>query len=228
MPEYRSKLFLAAAGLTVPSGALAQSADEAAAIAATIGYPVVLKAQAAELPHKTEAGGVVLSIADEPALRREWSQMTETLQAGRPGLVLDGVLVEPMAARGLEMIVGARRDPDWGPVLMVGLGGIWAEALKDVRLLPAEVAPDRIAAELGRLRGAALLDGFRGSPPVDRPALIDALMRLAALVRSHPEIEEIEINPLIVYPQGKGAVALDALIVVAPQPVTIQQQQSKG
>jgi acyl-CoA synthetase (NDP forming) len=226
VPEYRSKLFLAAAGLTVPFGALVQSADEAAAIAAAIGYPVVLKAQAAELPHKTEAGGVALGIADEPALRRAWSQMTETLQAARPGLVLDGVLVEPMAAGGLEMIIGARRDPDWGPVLMVGLGGIWAEALKDVRLLPAEAGPDRIAAELGRLRGAALLDGFRGSPPVDRPALIDALMRLAALVRSHPEIEEIEINPLIVYPQGKGTVALDALMVVAPEPVTTQRQQN--
>jgi len=121
------------------------------------------------------------------------------------------MLVEEMAPRGVELIVGARRDPQWGPVLMVGLGGIFTEALDDVRLMPANVSRDGIVAELDRLKGARLLRGFRGSEPVNIRAIADAVLCVAALMRSRPEISEIDINPLVAYPDR--VLALDALIV---------------
>jgi hypothetical protein len=140
--------------------------------------------------------------------------MTARVKAAQPALVLDGILVETMAPRGgIELIAGARRDPAWGEVLMVGLGGIWAEALGDVRLLPADADAARIAAELDRLKGARLLHGYRGDPPCDLPALIDALMRVGALMRAMPALSEIDVNPLVVYPSGQGVLALDALLV---------------
>ena len=128
--------------------------------------------------------------------------------------MLDGILVEAMAPRGgVELIAGARRDPAWGEVLMIGLGGIWTEALGDVRLLPADASAGRIEAELDRLKGARLLHGYRGSAPCDLPALVDALMRIGALIRAVPALTEIDVNPLVVYPAGQGVLALDALLV---------------
>jgi acetate---CoA ligase (ADP-forming) len=121
-----------------------------------------------------------------------------------------------MAAPGLEMVVGARRDPDWGPVLMVGLGGIWIEALDDVRLLPADLSAQAIASELAKLRGAALLHGWRGEPARDVEALCDCVLRLGAFIRAQPEIVEIDINPLVLYAKGRGALALDVLLLTSP------------
>jgi hypothetical protein len=140
--------------------------------------------------------------------------MMTRVTTAQPDLVLDGILVETMARRGgIELIAGARRDPAWGEVLMVGLGGIWAEDLGDVRLMPADADPRHIAAELDRLKGARLLHGYRGDPPCDLPALIDALMRVGALIRTVPALAEIDVNPLVVYPAGQGVLALDALLV---------------
>jgi acyl-CoA synthetase (NDP forming) len=116
-----------------------------------------------------------------------------------------------MAPKGIELIVGARRDPEWGPVILVGLGGVWTEALDDVRLMPPDLSRERIAAEIGRLKGAPALHGLRGAPPVDIVAVADVVARIGALMRARPEIREIDINPLVAYRQG--VVALDALIV---------------
>jgi hypothetical protein len=110
------------------------------------------------------------------------------------------------------MIVGARRDPDWGPVMLVGLGGVWTEALGDARLMPADVSHDRVVAEIGKLKGARLLHGLRGAPPVNVTAIANVVMRVGALMRASSEIREIDINPLIAYPDR--VLALDALIVV--------------
>src|SRR5207248_9353178 len=110
--------------------------------------------------------------------------------------------------------MGARNDPDWGQVLVVGLGGIWAEALRDVRVLPGTLAPAAIVGELRRLKGAALLTGFRGAPALDLESVVDIASRLGRLAAAHPEVAEIEVNPLIVYPQQEGAIAVDALITV--------------
>jgi acetate---CoA ligase (ADP-forming) len=211
LPEYQGKQYLAALGIPVPTGTLARDAAEAKAIALRLGYPVALKAQAAALPHKSDAGGVALNIASDAALEAAWHEMQARLAKAQPGLALDGVLVETMAVKGVEMIVGARRDPDWGPVVLVGLGGIWTEALGDVRLMPAELSRGQIVAEINRLKGAGVLHGLRGAPSADIAAVADVVVKVAALMRIRPEIREIDINPLIAYPQG--VVALDALIV---------------
>jgi acyl-CoA synthetase (NDP forming) len=211
LPEYIGKTCLAALGIRVPAGRLATDLAAAKAIASAIGYPVVLKAQASALTHKSDAGGVVLGIEGESALARAWERISDNMM--RAGIATEGMLVETMAPPGLEMIVGARRDPDWGPVLMVGLGGIWVEALRDVRLLPADLPQARVLEEIGRLKGAGLLRGARGHPPADMEALAETVARVGALIRARPEVMEIEINPLVVLAAGAGVIALDALIV---------------
>jgi acyl-CoA synthetase (NDP forming) len=209
LPEYLGKAYLAALGIPVPPGKLARDLAAAKAIAAEIGYPVALKAQASALTHKSDAGGVILSIGEERALATAWDTMQASMT--RAAVALDGILVERMAAPGLEMIVGARRDPNWGPVVMVGLGGIWVEALGDVRLMPADLPRARVIEEIHRLKGAALLRGLRGSPPADVEALADAVMRIGGAIRAQSDILEIDVNPIVVH--SEGAVALDALIV---------------
>jgi acetate---CoA ligase (ADP-forming) len=215
LPEYEGKAHLAALGIAVPQGALARDAAEAKQIAERIGYPVVLKAQAEALAHKSDAGGVALNIADAAALDAAWSRMVSRIEAAQPGLALDGILVEAMADPGIEMIVGARRDPEWGPIVVVGLGGIWTEALDDVRLMPADLPREQVVAEIDRLKGSRLLRGLRGAPIADIEALADAVVRVGALMRARAEITEIDINPLMVYGKGDGVLALDALIVTS-------------
>jgi acyl-CoA synthetase (NDP forming) len=211
--EHRAKALLASAGVPVPEGALAQDLAGAQAIAARIGFPAALKAQAAALTHKSDAGGVVLNVGTADGLREAWERLHADVGRARPGVALDGVLVEAMAPRGLELIVGARRDPHWGAVLMLGLGGIWVETLHDVALLPAGAGRRAIIEALGRLEGAALLDGTRGSARVDVAAVAEVAHAVGGLLQRSPDIVELEINPLVAYPQGRGALALDALIV---------------
>ncbi len=210
--EYQGKALLAMLGIAVPEGALARDPDEASEIAERVGYPVVLKAQAAALAHKSDAGGVALAIADDAALLRAWDAIVANVSKSQPDLRLDGMLVEAMAAPGLELVVGARREKSWGPILTVGLGGIWIEALHDIRILPADIDRDGVIDELRKLKGAALLRGSRGMPAADLDAVADCVLRLGALIRGDARITEIEINPLRVYP--KGALALDVLMQV--------------
>jgi acyl-CoA synthetase (NDP forming) len=216
LPEYQSKLVCEALGIPIPEGALARTLEEAKSIAARIGFPVALKAQAADLPHKSDAGGVVLGLNDEAALAAGWQRLQQNVRDAKPELVLDGVLVERMGQPGIELIVGAENDPDWGPVLLVGFGGVLAEALQDVKLLPPELSVEAIIDELYTLKSGVLLRGFRGSPALDVRAAAEIVHALGSLVRSNPAIQEIDINPVVVYPEGKGAVALDALIVSNP------------
>jgi acyl-CoA synthetase (NDP forming) len=213
LTEFAGKRHLAKAGIRIPRGDLAHSADHAAAIADNIGYPVVLKAQAAALSHKSDAGGVALNIGDAAALQKAWDRMHERIAAAMPGLKLDGVLVERMSAPGIELILGARRDPDWGVVLMAGLGGIWTEALNDVRIFSPELSRDSIVAELRQLKGASVLAGARGGAALDLHAVAGAALILAAMLQANPELTEIDINPLIARPAGQGVEALDALLV---------------
>jgi acyl-CoA synthetase (NDP forming) len=213
-PEWLGKKVLAAAGIRIPDGALARTVDDAAALAKKIGYPVVLKAQAAALSHKTEAGAVALNLADETALRAAWDKTMRNVQRAAPDMKLDGALVETMSPRGIELMVGAKRDPGWGTVLLLGLGGIWVEALGDVQVLPASADAAEIVAALGRLRAAKLLAGVRGAPPADVDAVAQVVLAIGQLMQAVPEIAEIDINPLMVHAKDDGATALDALIVV--------------
>jgi acyl-CoA synthetase (NDP forming) len=211
--EWLGKKALKAAGIRVPEGDLARTADQAAALASRIGYPVALKAQSAALTHKTEAGGVALNIAHEGALRATWDAMSASVKRAAPGVVLDGVLVEKMSPKGIELMVGAKRDPDWGAVLLLGLGGIWVEALGDVRLLPVDADEQQIVAALRKLQSAKLLDGVRGAPPADVEAVAGVVRTIGRLMQTTPEIVEIDVNPLMAHAKGQGATALDALIV---------------
>lgn len=212
-PEWLGKQLLRQIGIRTPAGALATSPEQAAQIATRIGYPVALKAQAARLAHKSEAGGVLLGIGDEAALHTAWQQLHDNVARADAALVLDGVLVETMAERGLELVVGASRDPQWGPVLMVGLGGIWVEALGDVQLMPPDLPRAAVIERLRALKAAKLLDGFRGAPAVDVEAVADVVLAIGRLMATRPEIIEVDVNPLLAHAAGRGATALDALIV---------------
>jgi acyl-CoA synthetase (NDP forming) len=212
-PEWLGKQVLRAIGIPVPAGALARSLPEAHEIAQRVGYPVAVKAQAASLAHKTDAGGVMLGIADAAALDHALDAVYTNVARARPGLELEGVLVEAMGAPGLELAIGARRDPLWGPILMVGLGGVWIEALGDVRLLAPDLPEDAIEEELRRLKAAKLFSDFRGAGRVDVTAVARAVALVGRLMLTAPEIMEIDINPLIGHREGQGATALDALII---------------
>jgi acyl-CoA synthetase (NDP forming) len=214
-PEWLGKKALAAAGIRVPDGELARTADEAAAVAKRIGYPVVLKAQAAALSHKTEAGGVVLNLANEKALRAAWDAMMSSVKRAAPDVTLDGALVEEMSPKGIELMVGAKRDSGWGTVLLLGLGGIWVEALGDVQLLPGTAGEDQIRDALDKLHSAKLLAGVRGAPPADTDAIVKVVLAIGRIMQTVPEIVEIDVNPLMVHGKGQGATALDALIVTS-------------
>jgi acyl-CoA synthetase (NDP forming) len=214
VPEYQSKQALARAGVPFAPGRLATSAGQAAAIAAEIGWPVALKAQSADLSHKSDAGGVILHIADAQALHEAWGRLHANVAAHDGSIVLDGVLVEAMGRRGLEMIIGARQDPQWGPVILAGMGGVTAEIMRDARLLDADLPVGEVLRELDRLQAAPLLHGYRGAPALDRQALAELIVRLGQVLRGTPAIREIDLNPVIVLPQGQGVVALDALMLV--------------
>lgn len=213
LAEYQAKALLAPFGIPFPEGGLATNLEEAASVASRIGYPVVLKAQASALSHKSDAGGVILNLADPDALATGWKQLHDNIARHAPGTILDGVLVEKMGKRGVELIVGARNDADWGPVILVGFGGVQAEILQDVRLLPPDLGPDSIIAELRRLKSGALLDGWRGSPALDLDAVARLIGALGRVLTNAPAIREIDLNPVVVYPRGEGAIALDALIL---------------
>jgi len=220
-PEWLGKMVLAAAGVRVPAGKLARSAAEAAQIAAYIGYPVALKAQGAALSHKTEAGGVMLNLSGEAQLAAAWDTMMASVARAAPGVTLDGALVEKMSPKGIELMIGARRDPEWGTVLLVGLGGIWVEALGDVQVVPGTADRTHILQVLYSLRSAKLLAGVRGAPPADVEAAAAAVLAIGRLMAAVPEVTEIDVNPLMVHGHGEGVTALDALIVAASE-ITIR------
>jgi acyl-CoA synthetase (NDP forming) len=215
--EWRAKQLLAPAGIEFPPGRFARTVAEALAAAAELGFPVVLKAQSRELSHKSDAGGVLLGLADAPALQAGWQQLHENIALHRPGLELEGVLVEKMGEPGVELIIGARNDPDWGVVVLAGFGGVQAEILKDVRLMTPDMGHAEIVQELACLKSAALLQGFRGSPTLDVDAVALLIARLSHWLQAHGEVGEVDLNPVIVHPVGRGALALDALMQVGAQ-----------
>jgi acyl-CoA synthetase (NDP forming) len=215
VPEYRAKQLLAAAGIPFPDGRFAVSVDEAVAGAQALGFPVAMKAQSAALSHKSEAGGVILNLADAASVATVWTAMHDSVRGYDAAIALDGVLIERMGRRGVEMIVGARNDPEWGPVVLVGFGGVMAEILQDVRLITPDMGEDQVLAELLKLRSASLLIGFRGSPPLDLAALTHLIIRVGSVLLAEPTIAELDLNPVILQPAGEGVIALDALILLA-------------
>ncbi|CAN7741380.1 acetate--CoA ligase family protein [Variovorax paradoxus] len=212
--EASAKAVLAEAGLPVPREAVARSLDEALAAAREMGFPLVLKIVSPDIAHKTEVGGVFVGVRSEAQLREEYGQLLARVASKAPGARIAGVLVAQMVQGGVELILGARKDPVFGPMVMAGLGGIFAEIFKDVALQPAPVDEAQATAMLRSLKAFPLLDGARGRPRADVPAAARAIAALSRFAVRHADsVCEIDINPLVVLEQGRGAHALDALLV---------------
>jgi acyl-CoA synthetase (NDP forming) len=212
--ELGAKRALAEAGIPVLLERLALDADAAARAANQIGFPVVLKIASPDLPHKTEAGGVAIGLRSEAEVRQAHAEMLRRVAAKAPHAVIDGVIVAPMVQGLSELILGSRIDPVFGPVVMVGLGGIFAEIVQDTAVQMAPVSETQAMAMLTSLKAFAVLNGARGRRRTDLEAAARAIAALSRFAVAHAEtVSEIDINPLLLKAEGEGAVALDALLV---------------
>jgi acetyltransferase len=203
---------LAAYGIPTAPARLARDPEEAARVAADIGFPVVLKVVSPQIIHKTEIGGVRTGIDTAVELKQAWVEMLDGVSRAAPQAAIEGMLVQRMVQGGRETIVGISRDSTFGPLVMFGLGGIYVEALGDVRFRVAPIGPLDAHDMLHGIRGVAILKGVRGAPPVDFATLGDTLQRVSQLAVDFPEIAELDINPLLAFPTG--VMAVDARILL--------------
>ena len=213
--EWEARPILARYGIgTSAVGTLAATADEAVSALASIGGPVALKVQSPDILHKTEAGAVALGLTTPEDVRAAYASVLANARRHAAKAQILGVLVQPMAERGREIILGVQRDQTFGPLLMVGLGGVAVEVMKDVALAPVPLRAEEARAMLARLKGARLLDAYRGAPAGDIEALVDLMVRLGKFASDHADvIAEIDLNPVLVHARGKGVSVVDALIV---------------
>lgn len=209
LPQDIANDLLEACGIPTARPRLAASADEAAALADELGYPVVLKVASPDISHKSDVGGVLLDLCDAAAVRAGFETVTARARAARPDARLEGAHIQRMIPPGQEVIAGVVRDPQFGALVMFGSGGVEVEGLKDVAFALAPLTPSAVEGLLERTWAGRKLNGFRSLAPADRGAVRDALVRLAQLALDYPEIAEIEINPLRVLAPGQGVVALD-------------------
>ena len=214
--EWHARQILASYGIGGHAlGTLATSEREACNAAEAFGGRVALKVQSPDIVHKTEAGALALNLATREEVRTAYHRVLDNAARSVPDARIAGVLVQPMAPPGREILLGVKCDPTFGPLLMVGLGGVSAEALNDVVLRPVPLAERDARAMLRRLKGARLLDAHRGAPAADVDALVDIMVRLASFASDHAAaIAEIDLNPVIVHPNGAGATVVDALILL--------------
>jgi acetyltransferase len=212
--DAEAKSILTAYGLQAPPSEIAETAEKAVEIAADMGYPVVLKIASPDILHKTDVGGVKVGLQNPTDVRDAFDLITYRSQRYLPEARLWGCQVQKMVPSGLEILIGMNRDPQFGPLVTFGLGGIYVEALKDAAFRIAPFSRDEAAQMLTEIRTKALLDGVRGEPPVDKGTLVDALLRIGQLVLDFPEIAELDINPFIVYEEGRGGVALDMRLIL--------------
>src|SRR6202044_1339957 len=212
LTEREAKAVLALYGVPVVGERLAHSADEAVNAAAALGYPVVLKVESPDLPHKTEAGVIRLNLRNADEVRAGYATVMANADRVSPPPRVNGVLVQPMVPQGIEMVVGARNDPLFGPLIVVGLGGVLVEVLKDTALSPAPVTPSQAEGLLRSLKGVKLLEGFRGMAGVDIGRLAQVISDVSRFAADHRDsVAELDINPLIC--AGDRITAVDALIV---------------
>jgi acetyltransferase len=199
---------LAAYGIRVAQARLATTAEDAAAAAAQIGFPVALKIVSPDITHKTDVGGVRLGLASAAEVAEAARVMLERARREHPQARIAGVLLQPMVPRGKELLLGVVRDPQFGPMVVVGFGGIYVEVLNDTAARLAPVTPAEAREMLEELRMAPVLRGIRGEPPVDLPALAETISRFSSLAVDLPDLVEVELNPLMASPEG--AIAVDA------------------
>jgi len=212
--ENDTRPLLSAYGIPVIQGGLARTIDEAVQISEEIGYPVAMKIVSKDILHKTDAGGIKLNLQSKEEVRKAYSFMIEDIRNTLPLAKLDGVLIEAMAPRGQEVIVGMRDDPTFGPLIMVGMGGVYVELIKDVAFKVAPLSKADIKDMIFNTYAGKLLQGYRGGAPGDMDALIDVIGKLSQLALDNPEIKEFEINPLLVFEKGKGVIALDSRAIM--------------
>lgn len=213
LTEIESKQILAEAGIPVAAAQLAKTPAEAAELAVKGGFPAVLKIVSPEITHKSDIGGVKVGLGSAEEVRTAFAEIVAAAKKADPKAIIEGVAVQKMAPAGTEVIVGMSKDPQFGPVLMFGLGGIFVEVLKDVafRIVPLE---PRDARQMVReIKGFPVLQGVRGQPPADVAALEGLILKLSEFVEAHPEIEELDLNPVFAY--ADGVIAVDARIVIS-------------
>ncbi|MGE6916775.1 acetate--CoA ligase family protein [Achromobacter kerstersii] len=217
--EFHAKQALGNVGIDVPHEVIASDADAAVRAADAIGYPVVLKIASEDVAHKTEAGGVMLNVANAQAVRDAHARILANVARHAPAARIDGVLVAPMLLGGTEMIAGVSQDPVFGPIVMVGMGGIYAEVLNDVAVQAAPVTEDEALAMIQSLKMFPILDGARGQAKADIAAAARSVARLSEFAFRHrDDVSDIDMNPILVRPQGQGVVVLDALMIPRAAP----------
>jgi acetyltransferase len=215
LAEARTRPVLTACDIPVIAGEIARSPEAAVKIAAELGYPVVLKIVSADILHKSETDGIRLNLNSSAAVATAYHELMQTASMANPEAELEGVLVQKMASEGYEVIIGMRRDPQFGPLVMVGLGGIYVELLTEVSFRVAPISEEEALAMIHETSAGRLLSGLRGRPAADIKAVVDCVLRLSRLGLAFPQIQEVEVNPLLVLPQGQGAVALDGRIILS-------------
>jgi acyl-CoA synthetase (NDP forming) len=213
LSEVEAKEVLREAGVPVTLTTLATSADEAVSQAEAAGYPVVLKVVSPDIAHKSDAGGVRLNLNSAEEVRAAYDAIIESCTRHVPGARITGVAVQHMAPAGTEVIVGMTTDPQFGPVMMFGLGGIMVEVLKDVSFRLVPLAERDAQQMIDEIKGRPVLSGVRGQPPADIEALKTAILKVSAFVAAHPEVQELDLNPVFAYPDG--ALAVDARIIIS-------------
>ena len=217
--EIESKVLLSEAGVPVVETRLATSKKEAIAISKKAGFPVVLKIVSPEITHKSDVGGVKMGLKTSRQVGAAYEEILSAVKQKYPHAVIDGVSVQKMARPGTEVIVGMTKDVQFGPVLMFGLGGILVELLKDVsfRIVPLEKEDARDM--IREIKGYPILEGFRGMEPADVSILEEILLKISRFVDDHPEIKELDLNPILAYKDG--AVAVDARVILEGDPVAL-------
>ncbi|HHT9117266.1 MAG TPA: acetate--CoA ligase alpha subunit [Candidatus Hypogeohydataceae bacterium YC38] len=216
LAEGEAREVISAYGFSVPRSILVNSKESAIKVAEEIGYPVVLKVASPDILHKSDIGGVRVGIRNSSDVVQAFEEILEKARRRMPDALVHGVFVQEMVRGGKEVILGATLDPQFGPLLMFGLGGIYVEVLKDVSFRVAPITQRDAREMLGEIRAYPLLKGARGESPVDLEAIVEGLQRLSQLVTDFPQVLELDINPLSVLPKGKGAVAIDARMNISP------------
>jgi acetyltransferase len=201
-------------GIPTAVGVHAATMQEARLAAEQMGYPVAIKVISEQISHKSDVGGVQLNLRNGPAVEEAFEDMLRRIHQSYPDAKIDGVLVQPMVTGGQELILGGRQDPNFGPVVIIGLGGIFVEVFEEVALRVAPITHKEAGEMIDELRGAPILKGARGHKPSDVAAVSEALLRLSQLLIDFPEIRELDINPLRVFQENNGCRALDARIMI--------------
>ena len=212
--EIEARDVMTAYGMRLPESRLARSPEEAAEIGREIGFPVVMKISSPDILHKSDIGGVRVGVQDAQAASDSYELIAYRARKYSPNARVWGVLVQEMAKKGREILVGVSRDPQFGPLIGFGMGGIYVEVLKDVEFRLAPLSREEVAAQVRAIRSFPLLAGVRGEQPADLAVVEDVVLRVSQLVSDFPEIVEMDINPLVVYNRGEGAIVLDARIIL--------------